>query len=324
MSDTVKLWLQNEQKTRLSGSSLASTLYDFPLTIFLRGELGAGKTTFLQGFASALGIHDPLTSPTYALEQQYRTKNGMPFIHIDLYRLTQADASQLLDQTDIQEGIRCVEWADRLPEIPAGLPHILIDLREENDGRSLSVTFNDIALASAEQIAQWRSDVQLPENIIAHCETVRDVAERLGSHLLEKGVILRPKALSQGAALHDLLRFVDFKPEPIAQNALWTDIKNTYPDMQHEEAAALFLREQGFSGIAEIVATHGIGNEAIHSTNTEQKLVYYADKRAAHDNIVTMQQRFREFEERYGRPPGPWTNEAFKLERDLFGDTPPF
>jgi len=324
MSDTVKLWLQNEQKTRLSGSSLASTLYDFPLTVFLRGELGAGKTTFLQGFASALGIHDPLTSPTYALEQQYRTTGGMPFIHIDLYRLSQSDAEQLLDQTDIREGIRCVEWADRLPRIPSGLPHILVDLKEEGDGRSLSVTFNDMALASPAQIAQWQKDVQLPENIIAHCETVRDVADRLGTHLLEKGVILRPRALSQGAALHDLLRFIDFLPERIAENPLWADIKKDYPSMQHEAAAARFLEQQGFGGLAAIVATHGVGNASIHETNIEQKIVYYADKRAAHDKVVTMKERFREFEERYGKPPGSWVEEAFKLEKDLFPEEPPF
>jgi len=324
MYETVKLWLPNEQKTQSAGKSLAHTLYAFPITIFLRGELGAGKTTFLQGFAKELGIEDPLTSPTYALEQQYRTKDDQPFIHIDLYRLSPADASQLLDQTDISEGIRCVEWADRLPEIPAGLPHILIDLKEEDDGRNLTVTFNDMPLPSDEEIRIWRKDVALPENVIAHCETVREITDRMCTHFLTEGTIIRSQAASKAAALHDLLRFIDFEHERIADHRTWQTIKNTYSDMKHEEAAAAFLHEKGFHGVGDIVATHGLSNGDIRTARMEQKIVYYADKRAAHDKIVTLHERFREFEERYGRAPGAWREDAFHLEKTLFLHTPPF
>ncbi len=324
MFETVKLWLPSEQKTQSAGKSLAHTLYTFPVTIFLRGELGAGKTTFLQGFAKELGIEENLTSPTYALEQQYRTKSGLPFIHIDLYRLSTADAQQLLDQTDISDGIRCVEWADRLPDIPAGLPHILIDLKEENDGRALIVTFNDMPLPSGENIDEWRKEVELPENVIAHCETVREVTDRICDHFLSEGTIIRAQAASKAAALHDLLRFIDFENERIANNRTWQSVKNAYQDMKHEEAAASFLHEKGFHGIADIVATHGVSNGDIRTARLEQKIVYYADKRAAHDTIVTLHERFREFEERYGRAPGAWREESFYLEMTLFGEAPPF
>lgn len=324
MFDTVKLWLPSEQKTRSAGKSLAHSLYAFPVTIFLRGELGAGKTTFLQGFAEELGIDGPLTSPTYALEQQYRTKNGLPFIHIDLYRLTPADAEQLLDQTDISDGIRCVEWADRLPIIPAGLPHILIDLKEENEGRSVTVAFNDMPIPSEADIDAWRREVELPENVIAHCETVKEVTDRICTHFLSEGTIVRAQAASKAAALHDLLRFIDFEHERIADNRTWQAIKNAYPEMKHEEAATSFLQSKGFQGIADIVSTHGLANSEIRTALLEQKIVYYADKRAAHDKIVTLHERFREFEERYGRPPGPWREEACYVEKNLFGDAVPF
>lgn len=324
MFETVKLWLPSEQKTRLAGKSLAHTLYEFPVTIFLRGELGAGKTTFLQGFAKELGIEDPLTSPTYALEQQYRTATGLPFVHIDLYRLTTPDASQLLDQTDISEGIRCVEWADRLPEIPAGLPHILVDLEEESDGRSLTVAFNDLPIPSQEDIAGWRLETALPENVIAHCETVKDVTRRLAGHLASDGVIVRTEAATVGAALHDLLRFIDFEHERIAGNETWQSFKRRYADMKHEAAVAEFLREKGYKGLADIVATHGLSNPSIRGAMTEQKIVFYADKRAAHDTVVTLEERFREFEERYKKPRGAWADEAFLLERELFDGNPPF
>ena len=51
MSDSCSIWLENEQKTTSTGRSLAGTLYSLPLTVLLTGELGAGKTTFLKGFA---------------------------------------------------------------------------------------------------------------------------------------------------------------------------------------------------------------------------------------------------------------------------------
>ncbi len=324
MFETVKLWLPNEQITQSAGKSLANTLYAFPITIFLRGELGAGKTTFLQGFAKELGIEGPLTSPTYALEQQYRTKNGLPFIHIDLYRLTPADASQLLDQTDIYEGIRCVEWADRLSEIPAGLPHILIDLKERNEGRSVTVAFNDMPIPTEEEIKTWRNEVETPENVIAHCETVKEVTDRICGHFLEEGTIVRAQAASKAAALHDLLRFIDFERDRLDENATWRTIKDAMPGLRHEGAAALLLRQKGYGGIADIVATHGLANDGIRGTRLEQKVVYYADKRVAHDTVVTLAERFREFEERYGRAPGPWREEACYLEKNLFGDAVPF
>lgn len=323
MFETVNIWLPNEQKTHFAGKSLAHTLYHFPLTIFLRGELGAGKTTFLQGFAKELGISAPLTSPTYALEQQYRTKSGLPFVHIDLYRLSPADAAQLLDQTDITEGIRCVEWADRLPEIPASLPHILIDLKEEKDGRNLTVTFNDMPIPSDSQIAEWRRTVALPDNIIAHCEAVKSVSKGLGEHFLSEGSVVRLRSLTSAAALHDLLRFIDFEDGQLAGNDTWQSLKREFPGMKHEAAASAFLKQKGFDGIGQIVSTHGLANPTIRDTLIEQKLLFYADKRAAHDMVVTLKERFREFEERYKKPAGQWAEEAHLLEKQLFGENPP-
>src|SRR3989344_4825100 len=114
MNDFTSIWLPTAEKTVLSGASLGQTLYSFPVDIQLRGELGAGKTHFLQGLAKFLSIQDPLTSPTYALEQRYETNLGVPFIHIDCYRLTTMQAHDLLQGSDDHAGIRAIEWADRL------------------------------------------------------------------------------------------------------------------------------------------------------------------------------------------------------------------
>jgi tRNA threonylcarbamoyladenosine biosynthesis protein TsaE len=70
-SETTKFWLKDAKMTHNLGASLVRSLHVLPLTILLDGELGSGKTTFLQGFASALGVKEPVSSPTFALEQRY-------------------------------------------------------------------------------------------------------------------------------------------------------------------------------------------------------------------------------------------------------------
>jgi len=71
----------------------------------LQGELGAGKTCLVQGLAMALGIDEPITSPTFALAQHYKrpVPDGRPhaLIHLDLYRLEQpAAAAELFAQEE--------------------------------------------------------------------------------------------------------------------------------------------------------------------------------------------------------------------------------
>src|SRR5258708_4332120 len=96
MFEATQLRLHSAEKTQSAGKSLAQSLYPFPLTILLKGELGAGKTTFLQGFAARLGVQDTLTSPTFALEQTYKTSSGVNLLHLDLYRLSSAEAERLV------------------------------------------------------------------------------------------------------------------------------------------------------------------------------------------------------------------------------------
>ena len=59
---------------------------DRPCLLMLEGPLGAGKTSLVQGIAAALGIDEPITSPTFALSQHY-PQGSPPLVHLDLYRL---------------------------------------------------------------------------------------------------------------------------------------------------------------------------------------------------------------------------------------------
>jgi tRNA threonylcarbamoyladenosine biosynthesis protein TsaE len=85
--------------------------------VVLSGEMGAGKTAFAQGFGAALGVGEPLTSPTYTLVHSYELPRGAParsLHHADLYRLehTVEVADLALVELAEDDGIVLVEWGD--------------------------------------------------------------------------------------------------------------------------------------------------------------------------------------------------------------------
>ena len=81
--------------------------------ILLAGEMGSGKTAFAQGFGHALGVLEPITSPTFTLVHSYET-DGPTLHHADLYRLDQlAEVAELaLLELAEDDGIVLVEWGD--------------------------------------------------------------------------------------------------------------------------------------------------------------------------------------------------------------------
>ena len=90
-----------------------------PLIIGLKGELGAGKTIFTQGFAGGLGIKDKITSPTFVIFKKYSFDSGA-FYHVDCYRIESAVDLAELDFGEIlraKENIVLIEWAEKIKEI---------------------------------------------------------------------------------------------------------------------------------------------------------------------------------------------------------------
>jgi tRNA threonylcarbamoyladenosine biosynthesis protein TsaE len=86
----------------------------WPACVTIAGELGAGKTTLVRAIASALGVTEPVTSPTYALVHQYRAPAG-PVYHLDLYRLDhETQLAQLgWDEIMSARAIVLIEWPER-------------------------------------------------------------------------------------------------------------------------------------------------------------------------------------------------------------------
>jgi tRNA threonylcarbamoyladenosine biosynthesis protein TsaE len=102
------------EETRALGAALGRRLQPGDV-ILLHGQLGAGKTTFVQGLAAGLGVMDPVTSPTFTLVHEYRG-GRIPLIHVDPYRLdSPADILDLgFDDWLEQEAALVFEWAERL------------------------------------------------------------------------------------------------------------------------------------------------------------------------------------------------------------------
>ena len=85
------------------------------MVICLNGELGSGKTVFTKAFASALGIEDDVTSPTFNIIKEY--PNGeLPLYHMDVYRL-EGNVDELgLDDYFYGDGVTIIEWADMIED----------------------------------------------------------------------------------------------------------------------------------------------------------------------------------------------------------------
>jgi tRNA threonylcarbamoyladenosine biosynthesis protein TsaE len=107
--------------------------------IALVGDLAAGKTTFSQSFAQAIGVTEPVNSPTFTIIKEYEGAR-YPFYHMDVYRISLAEADELgLEDYFYGSGITLVEWASRIePLLPMDRLHIDIQ-RTHNDQRLIKV-----------------------------------------------------------------------------------------------------------------------------------------------------------------------------------------
>ena len=102
---------KDPRETEALGAELAAGLKDGDV-VLVRGELGSGKTTFVRGAARALGVTDPITSPTFSIGHRYRATDTT-VSHLDLYRLAgglQAEDPALLDDYLGPGRIAFVEW----------------------------------------------------------------------------------------------------------------------------------------------------------------------------------------------------------------------
>ena len=132
------LQLTTPQETENTATALAKNIHA-PAIIFLEGELGAGKTTFVRGFLRGLGFSGAVKSPTFTLIETYVLKN-QSIIHMDLYRLKSVEELEALGFRDYftEDNIVLIEWASRVEKIlPQPTLRCLLRTSENNTGRLL-------------------------------------------------------------------------------------------------------------------------------------------------------------------------------------------
>jgi tRNA threonylcarbamoyladenosine biosynthesis protein TsaE len=117
MSIQIELHADNAETTQEIAEFLA-TLLEPGVILLLKGNLGSGKTTFVQGLGKGLGIKLAITSPTFTLIDEYHC-GRLPLYHIDLYRLEASQVGSLhLSEywrgDDFPLGVVAIEWAERM------------------------------------------------------------------------------------------------------------------------------------------------------------------------------------------------------------------
>lgn len=139
MTSEFILTTMKPEETRALGRALAPFLS--PGTVLgLKGELGAGKTTLIQGICEGLGVSEKVVSPTFVLMHIYKGK--IPIYHFDLYRLEPKDFPELgWDEFLESDGVGMLEWIDRA-EGNFPFPHleIAIDYGSAPDSRTFEFT----------------------------------------------------------------------------------------------------------------------------------------------------------------------------------------
>jgi len=138
---------ENYLETQEVGKGLAEEIKGGSKAVVfgLKGDLGSGKTTFLQGFAKGLGIKEKIISPTFVIMNRFDLKGKFKnFYHLDCYRIEKAKEMENLGFEEIinnPKNIVCIEWPEKIKSI---LPKDIILIKFkilEGDKREITIDY---------------------------------------------------------------------------------------------------------------------------------------------------------------------------------------
>lgn len=146
--------------------------------LLLAGDLGAGETAFTQGFGAALGITEPITSPTFTLVNRYEGR--LVLYHLDVYRLEQIDEVLDLDLPEMldDDAVTVIEWGDAIETaVPADYLEVRFVYAQTEAGddartvhlRSVGPRWKARARALDTALAQWSVDPAGPGDGSSSC-----------------------------------------------------------------------------------------------------------------------------------------------------------
>ncbi len=139
---TVEFFSRSPEQTRRVGMRLGALLQCGDL-VCLKGELGSGKTTLVQGIANGWGALDPVSSPSFILVNIYRRPDGQMLHHLDAFRLQSTQEAEELDlDLMLARGPLVMEWPERIEGVLPG-QRLWVNLRwmtDEQRGMTFSAS----------------------------------------------------------------------------------------------------------------------------------------------------------------------------------------
>lgn len=164
MGPTLELLTASPEETRAVGEAIAPALRSGDV-VSLTGDLGAGKTTFVQGVAQALGVADHVVSPTFTLVREY--EGTVPIYHFDVYRLDHLQDVLDLGFEEILDlgGIVFIEWGDAIEALlPEAYLQIELTIPGEESRRRVAISARGLGWARrwdrlGEAVTPWKAPV---------------------------------------------------------------------------------------------------------------------------------------------------------------------
>ncbi|MGE3320042.1 MAG: tRNA (adenosine(37)-N6)-threonylcarbamoyltransferase complex ATPase subunit type 1 TsaE [Candidatus Berkiella sp.] len=142
-NSTLQFTIDNESIMEQLGGVLAKSIVESGLIVYLFGELGAGKTTFVRGFLRALGVSQTIKSPTYTLVEPYEFEEKNIY-HFDLYRLASSLELETIGIRDyFHDGAIClIEWPQKgMPLLRE--PDLTLSINIIQNGRLVEIKANN-------------------------------------------------------------------------------------------------------------------------------------------------------------------------------------
>jgi uncharacterized protein len=197
----------------------------------------------------------------------------------------------------------------------------------------------DCRLPTRKECLAILAEYHIPPHITSHSRAVAKLAVFLAQRLIEKGEKIDVELLERAGLLHDMMRVHDFKESdyerferglPAEEKEKWRQLHAKYKSVPHELAAYEILKER-YPTLALTIRRHrymALLDEKDHPVSWEENLLYYADMRVMHDEIVPLKQRLAEGHKRnthmHGSAARSKINTAkvdpliFKMEKEIF------
>jgi tRNA threonylcarbamoyladenosine biosynthesis protein TsaE len=144
--DQTKCWENVPLESLSSVAAELMKLLSKPSFVAIQGDMGAGKTTFVQALLREIGIKDPDGSPTYAIVHEYVSIEGTKAFHLDCYRIeNERDLAQLgLDELFEENAYFFVEWPDKIEQIlPEHANWLYIRCEREGELREIVLNYDN-------------------------------------------------------------------------------------------------------------------------------------------------------------------------------------